>query len=34
MGSLLLLIAPTVVFLVFVAPYMSQKVTPAIMVVR
>ncbi|WIA15175.1 hypothetical protein OEZ85_001859 [Tetradesmus obliquus] len=33
MGSLLLLIAPTVVFLVFVAPYMSRKVTPAIMVV-
>lgn len=34
MGTLALLIAPTVVFLVFVAPYMSARVTPAILVIR
>lgn len=34
LGSLALLIAPTVVFLVWVAPYMAQHVTPAILVIR
>lgn len=34
MGSLALLIAPTVVFLVFVVPYMSANVSPVFWVVR
>lgn len=34
MGSLALLIAPTVVFLVFVVPYMSQNISPVFWVVR
>eukprot|EP00775_Hariotina_reticulata_P008112 gene8112-8306_t len=33
LGSLVLLIGPTVIFLVFVAPYMAVRVSPAIMVV-
>eukprot|EP00878_Enallax_costatus_P016643 GHUV01017462.1.p1 GENE.GHUV01017462.1~~GHUV01017462.1.p1 ORF type:complete len:277 (+),score=34.72 GHUV01017462.1:717-1547(+) len=33
MGTLFLLIAPTAVFLVMVAPYMAAKVTPAILVI-
>lgn len=34
MGSLALLIAPTVVFLVFVVPYMASNVSPVFWVVR
>eukprot|EP00879_Flechtneria_rotunda_P016922 GHRR01017715.1.p1 GENE.GHRR01017715.1~~GHRR01017715.1.p1 ORF type:complete len:167 (+),score=36.36 GHRR01017715.1:507-1007(+) len=33
MGSLLLLIAPTVVFLVFVAPYMARALNPVVLVI-
>jgi hypothetical protein len=34
LGSLVLLLGPTVIFLVFVAPYMSARLSPAILVVR
>lgn len=34
LGSLALIIAPTVVFLIWVAPYMARKVSWAILVVR
>jgi hypothetical protein len=34
MGSLALLIAPTVIFLVFVVPYMSNNVSPVFWIVR
>lgn len=34
MGSLALLIAPTVVFLVFVVPYMSRNLSPVFWIVR